>query len=152
MIPLPFLERAARLMQDDEAVTVMLGGLIKAAKNPLLHGDGVKLDPRIFNARTFERIAARAKLMGDGELGDFMEAFALGRRQLDREQELVNAAVKAGRVISFQAASELFRALGLESDDEIRDLRIKNHRLSPLLGQPAFALIHDRDSLVAVPT
>lgn len=149
MIPLPLLERSLSLMSDDEPIAKMFADMVRAEKNTLVNvGRGLVLDPRIFNAHTFERVAARARVMGDRELGDFMAEFAIERKKFDEEQERVGEALEAGRVISYDAAGELFRALGFETDEQVRGLRIAGYRLALVMGKPAFALV--RDSAVSL--
>lgn len=144
MIPLPLLERSATLMSDDEPIARMFGEMVRMEKNKLVNaGKGLALDPRIFNARTFERVSQRAGLTGDLELSIFMAKFAEERKELDKERDLVNEAVALGRAISFNTASEIFRALSFQTDDQVLALRINGYRLAQVLGEPAFALVRD---------
>lgn len=144
MIPLPLVKRAAALMSDDDAVSQMFLTIVEYEENPLLHqNENMPLDPRLFNAHTLDRVARRAKLSGDDELSEFMFRLAKERETYDAEQVLVEEAKAAGRAITYKAAGEIFRALGLKTDAEVLSLRIQGYRLSPILGQPMFALLRE---------
>lgn len=144
MIPLPLLERSARLMADDDAVAEMFNAMLERARNPMLYqNEGLRLDPRVFNAHTFERIASRAKLTGDGELAVFMLDFARERKALDEEHARIEEAVGAGRVVPWNAATALFRALGLKTDAQVHELRVNGLRFTPTPERDAFALVKD---------
>lgn len=151
MIPLPLLERSAALMSDDDAVAEMFKAMLERTRNPMLYqNEGLRLDPRVFNAHTFERIANRAKLTGDGELALFMHDFARERKALDEEQARIDEAIAANRVLPWNAATALFRALGFKTDAEVRELRVNGLRFAPTLDHNAFALVKDGPLLSVV--
>lgn len=151
MIPLPLLERSARLMADDDAVAEMFNAMLERARNPMLYqNEGLRLDPGVFNAHTFGRVASRAKLTGDGELADFMQNFANERKGFDEEHARVEEAVAAGRVVPWNAATALFRALGLKTDAQVHELRVNGLRFAPTPDHDAFALVKDGPALSVV--